>query len=155
MELTLVGARPAVPCAALDEALRRHRWFPDLSNADVLREMRRSDVLLFPSLCEGFGLVILEALACGLPVISTPHTGAPDVLTDGVDGFIVPIRSAGAIAEKLELLLASPPLLAAMQHAAAAKARALSWEKYRAAIARLVQAQIAQSAPPRVPAGAP
>ena len=148
MELTLVGARPAVPCAALDEALRRHRWFPDLSNADVLREMRRSDVLLFPSLCEGFGLVILEALACGLPVISTPHTGAPDVLTDGVDGFIVPIRSAGAIAEKLELLLASPARLAAMKDAAAAKAREFSWEKYRAAIARIVKAQIDQPAPP-------
>lgn len=151
VELTLVGAHPAAPCAALEDALRHHRWFPDLSSAEVLREMRRHDVLLFPSLCEGFGLVILEALSCGLPVIATPHTGAPDVLTDGIEGFIVPIRSADAIAEKLELLLASPAQLAAMKDAATAKARGLTWERYRASIVRLVKSQIDQTPVPRPP----
>ena len=146
VELTLVGAHPAAPCAVLDDALRQHRWFPDLSSADVLREMRRHDVLIFPSLCEGFGLVILEALACGLPVIATTHTGAPDVLTEGIDGFIVPIRSADAIAEKLEWLLASPARLAAMKDAATVKARGLTWERYRASIARVVQSHLAQAA---------
>jgi glycosyltransferase involved in cell wall biosynthesis len=148
-ELTLIGARPTAPCAPLDEALRRHRWFPNLSSPEVLTEMRRHDVLLFPSLCEGFGLVILEALSCGLPVISTNHTGAPDVLGEGIDGFIVPIRSADAIAQKMEALLDSPPRLAAMKDAAAAKARALRWEDYRSTIARIVRAQLAGATPSR------
>lgn len=142
VELTLIGARPTAPCAALDEALRRHRWIPDLSPAEVLGEMRRHDVLLFPSLCEGFGLVILEALSCGLPVIATPNTGAPDVITDGVEGFIVPIRSADAIAEKLEMLMTSPSQLLAMKEAATVRARALTWERYRALIARVVSGEI-------------
>ena len=153
--LTLVGARPPVPCPALDEALHLHRWIPDLSNAELLREMRRHDVLLFPSLCEGFGLVILEALACGLPVIATPHTGAPDVLTEGVDGFVVPIRSADAIAGKLDLLLASPPQLAAMRDAAAAKARELRWARYRAEIARIVEAHVDHPTIPGIPPQTP
>lgn len=142
VELTLIGARPTATCAALDDALGRHRWIPDLSPAEVLDEMRRHDVLLFPSLCEGFGLVILEALSCGLPVIATPHTGAPDVMTDGVEGFIVPIRSASAIAEKLEMLLTSRAQLEAMKEAAAVRAGALTWERYRASIARIVSAEI-------------
>ena len=148
VELTLVGARPAVRCAALDEALRQHRWLTNLSSAEVLHEMRQHDVLLFPSLCEGFGLVILEALSCGLPVIATPHTGAPDVLTDGADGFIVPIRSVDAIVEKLELLLSSPAQLTAMQHAAMTKAHGRVWEQYRTSIARVVRSQIEHAASP-------
>ncbi len=142
VELTLIGARPSVPCAPLDQALRAHRWFPNLSSPEVLAEMRRHDVLLFPSLCEGFGLVILEALACGLPVIATSHTGAPDVLAEGIDGFIVPIRSADAVTEKLTALLESPSRLAAMKEAALLKARALRWEDYRSTIARIVQSQL-------------
>ena len=105
--------------------------------------MRRHDVLIFPSLCDGFGLVILEAQACGLPVISTANTGAPDVLTEGVDGYVVPIRSVDRIAEKLESLLDSPSRLAALKDAAAAKARAFRWEDYRSTISRMVQSQIA------------
>jgi len=149
IQLTLIGARPAGSCSPLDEALRAHRWISYLSPADVLAEMRRHDVLIFPSLCEGFGLVILEALACGLPVISTAHTGAPDVVSEGVDGFIVPIRSADAIVEKLEALLASPAMLAAMKAAAAAKGRSLRWDHYRSTIARTVRALIEDSTLPR------
>src|SRR5262249_55628618 len=128
VSLTLIGARPVAPCAALDNELRNHRWIPYLPSSAVLAEMQRHDVLIVPSLCVGFGLVILEALACGLPVISTPNTGAPDVLTEGVDGFVVPIRSPGAMAEKMELLLGAPERLAAMKDAAAAKGRSLRWE---------------------------
>ena len=64
------------------------------------------DVFVFPSLFEGFGLVLLEAMAMGLPMITTAHTAGPDLLEDGKEGFIVPIRSAEAIAEKLTWLSA-------------------------------------------------
>ncbi len=140
VELTLVGARLDVPCAPLDAALRTHRWIPSLTHHEVLEEMRRHDVLVFPSLFEGFGLVILEALACGLPVIATPHTGGPDVLTEGEDGFVTPVRDVDALAGALETLLSSPARLAEMKAAALAKARALTWEKYRRGVERAVRA---------------
>jgi glycosyltransferase involved in cell wall biosynthesis len=101
--------------------------------------MSRRDVLVLPSLHEGFGLVIGEAMAHGLVVIATPHTAAPDLIDDGIDGFIVPIRSASAIAEKLELLLQDPARLREMKLAARRKAAAHGWEVYRRGLALLAR----------------
>ena len=130
VELTLLGAKTVEGCAPLEQAVRAHRWIPSLPHGAVLAEMSRQDVLVFPSLFEGFGLVIAEALARGLPVITTAHTAGPDLLDDGVDGFLVPIRSAQAIAEKLELLR-DPTRRREMRHAALRKAALLSWEAHR------------------------
>ena len=105
VELTLLGTKPVADCPALDAAARAHRWIPTLPHAEVLAEMERQDVLVFPSLFEGFGLVILEAMSRGVPVITTAHTAGPDLIADGEDGFIVPIRSAAAIAEKTRIAL--------------------------------------------------
>ncbi len=131
VELTLLGTKAAADCPALDAAVRAHRWIPTAPHAEVLAEMERQDVLVFPSLFEGFGLVILEAMSRGLPVITTAHTAGPDLIEDGRDGFLVPIRSAAAIAEKLETLHREPARLAAMREAARAKAAAWTWKTYR------------------------
>jgi glycosyltransferase involved in cell wall biosynthesis len=72
-------------------------------------------------------------------VIATPHTAAPDVITDGTEGFIVPIRSSEAIADKLELLLREPARLREMKTAARARAQAQSWETYRRSLAQLAR----------------
>lgn len=128
--LTLIGRKTSENCVPLNEAVKRHRWVTSVPHSEVLREMSEHDVLLFPSLFEGFGLVVLEAMSQGLPVITTSNSGGLDIVTDGVDGFGVPIRSAGAIAEKLELLAADRPRLAAMRAAAIETARRCSWENY-------------------------
>lgn len=104
-ELTLVG--PVLP--EVRPVLRR---FVD-ARVHVLGEVpherlpayyRRADVLVFPSINDAFGLVILEAMACGIPVVATEHSGAPDVIDDGVHGFTVPIRSVGGLKERLQWL---------------------------------------------------
>jgi alpha-maltose-1-phosphate synthase len=136
--LTLVGRRVG-QCKLLDAALRSHRWIPSLSHAEVLEELRHQDVMVFPSLFEGFALVILEAMASGVPVITTSHGGAPDFLSDREDGFLVPVRDVNAIAEKLELLAADRERLAAMSHAAMRKAALHSWRQYRQHLASTVQ----------------
>ena len=131
VELTLLGHKTVAGCAPLDDATCTHRWIPTLPHAEVLAEMARQDVLVFPSLFEGFGLVILEAMSRGLPVITTAHTAGPDVIEDGADGFLVPIRSADAIAERLEILLTRSALLTDLRQAARRKAAALGWELHR------------------------
>ena len=136
VELTLLGRKAASGCAPLDSAVRKYRWLPTLSHDEVLREMQNNDVLVLPSLFEGFGLVILEAMSQGTLVITTDHTAGPDVIEEGVDGFMVPIRSAEAIAEKLELLARDPEQLMSMKLAARRKAQLHSWESYRS---RLVE----------------
>jgi glycosyltransferase involved in cell wall biosynthesis len=142
-ELTLIGRRvgSAVPAQTV---LDRHRWIPSLPHEAVLAEMSRHDVLVCPSLHEGFGLVILEAMAQQIPVITTANTGGPDVIDDGLDGFIVPIRSVDAIAEKLELLLRDGARLAAMKQAAGEKAALRQWHVYRQRLAALAREVIAR-----------
>lgn len=138
IELTLVGRRTGGPCPALEKELSRHRWIPSLPRKKILAEMRAHDVLVFPSLFEGFGLVVTEALLQGVPVITTVHTCGPDVLTDGEDGFIVPIRDPETIAGKLELLHRDRSRLSAMSEAACKKADQLKWADYRRRIVEMV-----------------
>ena len=64
-----------------------------------------SDVFVHPSLLEGTPLVILEAMATGKPVIATNIAGVPDMITDGIDGFLVEEKNVGQIVEKLSVLL--------------------------------------------------
>jgi starch synthase len=142
-ELTVIGRRIGANCTVLDSALGKHRWVASLPREEILAEMRRHDVLVFPSLFEGFGLVVTEALSQGLPVITTPHTCGPDVLTEGKDGFIVPIRDSQAIAEKLELLHRDRDRLAAMSEAARKKAETLTWESYRRGVVAVVREVLA------------
>jgi len=111
--------------------VNKHTWYPSLPHAQVLEQMRQHDVLVFPSLFEGFGLVILEALSQGLPVITTPNTGGTHVIDEGENGFIVPIRSSAAIAEKLSVLNHDRTLLAQMRKNALSKAAIYSWDRYR------------------------
>ena len=102
-----------------------------LPRAELVRRVHECDVFVLPSLVEGFAHVIIEAMACGLPVITTPNTCGPDVLTEGRDGFIVPIRDASALAQKLEWSIGNRAELAAMGERAATRAADFTWEKFR------------------------
>lgn len=141
VELTLIG-RPTKLCRPLEQALKTHRWIASLPHQQILEEMSRHDVLVFPSLFEGFGLVILEAMSQGLPVITTPHTAGPDIISDGEDGYIIPIRSSEAIAEKLELLFRDRKLLLEMSRAAQRKAVQFSWESYGRNVSNIIKTYI-------------
>lgn len=145
VELTVIGARPLVPCPALDRELRQVRWIPSCSHREVLAEMAAHDVFVFPSLFEGFGLVLLEAMAMGLPIITTAHTAGPDLITDGVEGFIVPIRSADAIASKLDWLRREPDRRAEMSARARARAREFTWEQYGESLAACVSSALVRA----------
>jgi len=138
VELTVIGRKPAETCAVLDRELARVRWIPSCSHQEILRQMAAHDLLVFPSLFEGFGLVLLEALAMGLPVITTPHTAGPDLIRDGVEGFIVPIRDSIAIARCLELLHLEPARLAEMSEHARRRAGDFSWGNYEETLAACV-----------------
>jgi len=114
-----------------------------LSRQDLVRRMHDADIFACPSLAEGFGHVILEAMSCGLPVIATPHTCAPDVMVDGRDGFIVPIRDSDTIAERLSWAIDHRAELAAMGESAAVQARLFTWERFRAGVRGAYKSMIA------------
>ena len=72
-----------------------------VARSQMQEQYHWADVFVMPSVSDTFGLVVLEALAAGLPVITTPNTGAADAVRPGVDGFIVPVGAPEAIAEAL------------------------------------------------------
>jgi glycosyltransferase involved in cell wall biosynthesis len=136
--LTVLGRQP-VATPELSRALAACRWIDSAPHSEVLSVMREHDVLVFPTLFDGFGLVILEAMAQGTVVIATPNCAAPEILDDGRDGFIVPVRSPEAIAQRLTQLAEDRDLLATMSEAARLKAISLDWAGYRHKIQNAVR----------------
>lgn len=102
-----------------------------LPNHQVLEFMRSCDVLAFPAICEGRGLVQLEAMSCGLPVIGTVGATTDDLVDDGVEGFVVPVGSPQALAEKISWFADHPQERRAMGERALARAKTISWNLYR------------------------
>ncbi|HVP65333.1 MAG TPA: glycosyltransferase family 4 protein [candidate division Zixibacteria bacterium] len=138
VDLTLIGTRFA-PNEVVDDACRRHKWFETLPHSEVLEIMMRSDVLVLPSLSDAFGLVVTEALSCGVPVIVTPNVGASDLVRHGVNGFIVPAGSTKDIADCLLKLSDDRKLLRAMSRNAQQTAASNPWSGYREKWADIVR----------------
>ena len=90
------------------------------SQATVLKEMEESDIFLLHSITaengdrEGIPVVLMEAQATGLPVVSTLHSGIPEVVIDGKTGFLVPERDISAMSDKVKELIRNPELRIAM-----------------------------------------
>ena len=74
-------------------------WSPPLPHPQLAERLRSADVFVLPSLEEGLVRTACGAMACGLPVVLTPHTGANDLVQPGVSGEVVPIRDPQAIAD--------------------------------------------------------
>jgi glycosyltransferase involved in cell wall biosynthesis len=81
-----------------------------LHPTEVLRRMRRATVVAVPSRAEAFGVVALEALSVGTPVVASAVGGLSEIVRDGVDGFLVPPSDPGAMASRIAQVLRSPGL---------------------------------------------
>lgn len=100
-----------------------------LKGADLEKAYQSADVFCLPTIEDGYGLVLGEALSYGLPLITTTNSGGIDLISEGIEGFIVPIRDALAIYEKLKLLSSDSELLDKMKLAALGKAASMNgWE---------------------------
>ncbi|HET7189598.1 MAG TPA: glycosyltransferase family 4 protein [Gemmatimonadaceae bacterium] len=114
-----------------------------VSEERVIEEYRRHDVLVFPSTYEGFGLVVLEAMSQGLPVVATAVGCATDLIRDGENGVIVPSRDANALAIAIRRVMDAPAKRDRIGANAAATVASMTWRRtaertvdvYRAALA--------------------
>ncbi|MFD2826838.1 glycosyltransferase family 4 protein [Leeuwenhoekiella polynyae] len=136
VELTLVGAKVTDNCKALNAALLNHNWIPSLPHDSILKLMREQDVLVFPSLFEGFGLVITEAMSQGTPVITTDRTAGPDLIEDGVNGWLIEAASAQAIKTCIMHLVENRDEVERVGAAALETARKRPWSVYGEALSQ-------------------
>lgn len=140
-ELVLVGNLPdnRTAFAPFRDDFRHIAHVPQ---AELPGLYQGADVFVFPTLLEGMPLVVLEAMACGLPVITTAN-GPGDIVRDGIDGFIVPIRDSDAIAEKLEYLRANPDRMKEMGYNARRRALEYSWSAYQERVSIVIDRLLA------------
>lgn len=144
VELTVCGQ--LVDDAAILRNMRvpiRLRAF--VSAEELVSEFQSADIFVLPSLAEGFGHVLLEAMACGLPVIGTSQTAAPDLISDGREGFIIAPGDTGGLVRCLEYFLNNPERVIQMGMAARARAEAFTWGKFRQRVAQAVSEMISLS----------
>jgi starch synthase len=118
--LKLRGLWPA------DARVLGHMPQPELKNI-----MSRSHVLVLPSIQDGFGMVMAQAMACGCPVIASRNTGSEDLFTNGEEGYTVPIRDINALVEKLQHLADYPDKRHNMGQKALVRVKSLGgWSSY-------------------------
>ena len=138
VQLTLVGQKPVSNCKVLNTAVGRHNWIPTMSHDKVLNIMQENDILVFPSLFEGFGLVITEAMSQGTPVITTDRTAGPDLIINDENGWIIESGSSEAIISKIEEIYQNPMVIERVGRAAMETARKRTWETYGKELAKAV-----------------
>ncbi|MFO8053396.1 MAG: glycosyltransferase [Candidatus Omnitrophota bacterium] len=110
-----------------------------LKPVEVCSIMHQCHVLVLPSLFEGFGLVVLEAMATGIPVIASENSIGPDIIEEGKEGFILKPEDVEGLRKKLEFLKNNRKKLIKMGEAAAKKAKKYSWIEYRKRLKRILE----------------
>ena len=117
-----------------------------IPNTEIPTHLRNADLFLLPSLFEGLPLTLLEAMACGLPVISTPVSIAPEIIKNWNNGIIVPFKSPDAIADAVITLLSNTKLRETYaENSATAAKETASWESISEKYQTLYQSIINQN----------
>lgn len=141
IELIVMGS-PLAPMNFYREQFPGFTYERTRPHAEVLRLMRSCHVLVLPSIVEGRALVMQEAMSQGLPLLITANTGGEDLIEVGQTGFLVPIRSPEALAERLAWFADHREQTRAMGEQSRGKAATYTWSGYGAAIAGAVERKI-------------
>ena len=109
------------------------------SQSQLVHVYNECTVFVLPSIADGFGMVVSQAQACGLPVITTENVGAADIIKEGVNGFVIPIRDVEALKNRIKLLYDDRKFLIKMSDAALTYSKNdFAWDKYGKRLARFL-----------------
>lgn len=111
---------------------------PYLHHSELAVKMQDADVFVFPSYLDSWAMVVVEAMACGLPVIITQNTGAKDALTPDA-GLIIPVDDKAALKEKILQLYYNRNLLETMGKAARIEAEKYTWQQYYQSVSSVIK----------------
>lgn len=137
IEVILIGQQ-LLPSEYLSKHKYTIKLISNVDHSQIHTFYQNADIFVFPSLHEGSAMVIYEALACGLPVITTKNAGS--VITDEKEGFIVPVRNSKIIANKINILYKDTKRRREMAKNACITANRHTWEQYHSNIGQAIQA---------------
>lgn len=121
---------PAQVYADFDPGVRdRVKVIPYYTNETLPELLKGHHIKLFSTISEGFGIALIEAMACGLAPITTATPGPLEIVRDGYDAIVIPPRNSQAIEEALELLISNRSFLAQLRRNAYNTAQSYSWAK--------------------------
>lgn len=109
-----------------------YQYHSPVSQLEMYKKYAEFDALVLPTIFEGFGLVIVEAMAAGLPVITTPHSMGPDLIENDKNGYLIPIRDVAALQQAIiTLRQKGKDDYLQMRQNAAKSVQAFSWKQYK------------------------
>jgi glycosyltransferase involved in cell wall biosynthesis len=129
-ELVLIGTPDPVVERFLAEYPGRLVRVRGVPQTELYRYYSNSSVYALPSIEEGLAMAQLEAMACSVPILCSTNTGGEDVVRDGVDGFVVPVRDVAALKERLVTLHSDEDRRRAMGLSAGRRAAEFTWDRY-------------------------
>jgi len=138
-ELRVVGRVSSENRSFVREYGREAMFLGALDREQLRLEYQQADLFCLPSLSDGFGHVVLEALASGTPALVTESCGASDVIAPGQNGFVLPAAHVDALGEKLEWAFQHRDEVARMRFAARNSAERYPWSRFRGALVQVLQ----------------
>ena len=137
-ELILIGGMGEDGEEILSAYRNFYKYLPFLNQEDLAKYHHASDIFVFPTLLEGFAQTVLEAMACGTPVITTPHAGFNEIVSDHFNGFLVPTMNVGELKEKIRFFYDNRDQIEMMGRNARKVAENYSWKQYRERIRKFL-----------------
>ncbi len=123
------------------------RWYGRLSLAELVELFNRSDLLVLPSIAEGFGHVLLEALSCGTPILCSDASAGPDLLKGWDEHFLFAAGDWDGLASRLDYWLSNVDHLRKLRSSARNVAESLTWEGFRRSLRNACNADVCSKGP--------
>ena len=130
VELVLIGHQSKEIKPFMEKYKRCYRYIGKVPHLELYRYLSQGSIFVLPSIEEGLAMVIPQAMACGLPVICTTNTGGADIIRDGKEGFIIPIRDVSALKEKILYLYEHEEERRLMSEMSLKRAKEFTWDAY-------------------------
>ena len=138
IDLTIIGPF-SEKNEQIKEFINSHEYLGSLPHDELLCKMHEHDVFIFPSLCDGWGMVVSEAMSQGVPVIATMNSCGPDIIRHKENGWLVPIRDSKSIHEILKDIISNPGLIQNMGENAIETAKSRPWSVYEKEISHFLE----------------
>lgn len=130
-ELLLIGSLAPEGRQFLEKYQGFYRYIGKVQHQELYKYLSSGSVFVFPSIDEGMAIIQIQAMACGLPVICTYNSGGSDIVRDGIDGYVVPIRDVSALKEKITYLYENQDICKKMGKSALMRvSEGYSWNDY-------------------------